>query len=89
MRKCNKILDYALNTSGQGIYFASAGFAWDEIVGCSIGDASFGNDKVLVNDEYEDGRSQQGYIVALSAPSILNNRKSIIHPITWSSTTNH
>ena len=87
MRECNKILEYALNTSGQGIYFASAGFTWDEMVVCSIGDASFGNDKVPVKDEYEDGRSQQGYIVALSAPSILNDKECIIDPITWSSTT--
>jgi len=87
MKECNTILEYALNTSGQGIYFSSAGFTWDDMVVCSIGDASFGNDKVLVKDEFEDGRSQQGYIVALSAPSILNDKESIIHPITWSSTT--
>ena len=87
MKECNKILEYALQTSGQGIYFSSSGFTWDDMVVCSIGDASFGNDKVLVKDEFEDGRSQQGYIVALSSPSILNDKESIIHPITWSSTT--
>ena len=87
MKECNAILEYALNTSGQGIYFSSAGFTWDDMVVCSIGDASFGNDKVLVKDEFEDGRSQQGYIIALSAPGILNGKESIIHPITWSSTT--
>jgi hypothetical protein len=87
MKECNKILEYALSTSGQGIYFSSSGFTWDDMVISSIGDASFGNDKVLVKDEYEDGRSQQGYIIALSAPSILNDKETIIHPITWSSTT--
>ena len=87
MKEANTILEYALQTSEQGIYFASSCFAWDDMVVCSIGDASFGNDKVLVHDEYEDGRSQQGYIIALASPSILNDEVSIIHPITWSSTT--
>ena len=41
----------------------------------------------IINDDFEDGRSQQGYIVALANPSILNDKESIIHPICWSSTT--
>jgi hypothetical protein len=87
MKEANAILDYALESSTQGVYFASSCFAWDDMVMCSIGDASFGNDKVLVNGEYEDGRSQQGYVIALAPPSALNDEVSTIHPISWSSTT--
>ena len=48
MRECNKILEDALNTGSQNIYFSSSGFTWDDMVICSIGDAIFGNDKVMV-----------------------------------------
>jgi hypothetical protein len=87
MKECNAILEYALNTSDQGIFFSSSGFNWDDMIVCTISDARFGNDKILINDDFEDGRSQQGYIVALANPSILNDKESIIPPICWSSTT--
>jgi hypothetical protein len=87
MRECNAVLEYALNTSDRGVYFSSSCLTWDEMAICTISDASFGNDKIIINDDFEDGRSQQGYIVALASPSISNDKESIIHPICWSSTT--
>ena len=52
----------------------------------SIPDASFANEKVVVAEETEDGRSQQGYTTALSGSDIVNATETIIHAITWSST---
>ena len=60
MRECNKVLTWAQKTSGDGIHFAAGAFDWEEMVTCAITDASFANDKVLVKDEFEGSRSQQG-----------------------------
>ena len=38
MRDCNKLLEYAKQTSEEGIYFASTGIIWDDAVVCSISD---------------------------------------------------
>ena len=49
LRECNKVLEYALQTSDEGIFYASEGIGdWDETVVCSINDASFGNEEVEV-----------------------------------------
>ncbi len=87
MRDCNKVLEYAHETSSQGIHFASEGIDWDEAVVCTITDASFCNETVEVEDNVlEPGRSQQGYIVALAPAGVVNMEEAIIHPISWSST---
>ena len=41
LRECNKVLEFAQNTSEEGIYFASEGIDWDDCVVCSISDAAF------------------------------------------------
>eukprot|EP00973_Karenia_brevis_P025812 3562296-Karenia_brevis.AAC.1 len=64
--------EYAQDTSSDGIYFAPTQRNWEEMVTCSITDVSFGNDKVLIKDEFESNRSQQGYIIALGPPDIIN-----------------
>eukprot|EP00973_Karenia_brevis_P001347 183110-Karenia_brevis.AAC.1 len=87
MRECNKIAEYAQDTSSDCIYFVPTDCNWEEMVTCSITDASFGNDKVLIKDEFESNRSQQGYIIALGSPDISNAETAVIHPICWSSTT--
>ena len=69
------------------LHFKSGAFDWEEMVTCSITDASFGNDQVLVKDEFEGNRSQQGYIIALGQPDIINAKQAVIHPRFWSSTT--
>ena len=40
MRECNKVLEYAVEHSSQGIHFASSGVTWDDAVVCTITDAS-------------------------------------------------
>ena len=52
---------------------------------CSISDASFCNEKVVVDDVLEDGRSQQRYMCCLAPAGILNMTEAVIHPISWSS----
>ena len=59
MRQANKILDDALETSSEGLYFSSEGISWQDAVICTITDASFGNEFEEVNGEMEPGRSQQ------------------------------
>ncbi len=86
MRDCNKLLDYAHNTSTQGIHFASSGISWDEAVVATITDASFCNETVEVAGDQEPGRSQQGYIVCLAPADVVNQAEAVIHPIAWSST---
>ena len=91
MRECNKVLEYAQSTSDEGIHFASVGLNWDDAVVCSVGDASFANETVTVNDQgdQEDDRSQQGYIICLAPAGIVNLTEAIVHPISWSSTHIH
>eukprot|EP00973_Karenia_brevis_P042952 5946448-Karenia_brevis.AAC.1 len=72
MRECDKIAECAQDTSNHGIYVAPTDCNWQEMVTCSITDASFGNAKVLIKDEFESSRSQQGYIIALGQPDIIN-----------------
>ena len=87
VKEANEVLQYALETSTEGIYFKPNVFTWDNMVMGTIADASFANDKVLVGDDYEGDRSQQGYINALCEPDIINAQEAVTHPISWSSTT--
>ncbi len=91
LRECNKVLEYALETSDQGIHFASEGLSWDDAVVCTITDASFCNETVVIDDGFpggtmEPGCSQQGYVVCLAPADMVNAKEAIIHPIAWSST---
>ena len=86
MRECNKVLEYAQEHSTEGIFFSSEGITWDEAVVCTITDASFCNETVVIDGVSEPGRSQQGYIVCLAPAGMLNLSEAIIHPISWSST---
>ena len=53
---------------------------------CTITDASFCNETVIIDGVSEPGRSQQGYIVCLAPPDVSVTPEIIIHPISWSST---
>ena len=86
MRDCNKVLEYAQETSSEGIHFSSSGFTWDDAVVCTVADASFCNETVKIDGIDEPGRSQQGYIVCLAPAGIVNLPEAIIHPISWGST---
>ena len=91
LRECNKVLEYAQARSHEGIHFSADGPSWEDAVVCTITDASFCNETVLVDGPYfdkvpEPGRSQQGYIICLAPPDIANLPEAIIHPISWSST---
>ena len=86
MRECNKVLEYAQASSAEGIHFASSGITWDDSVVCSIADASFCNETVIINGVPEEGRSQQGWIVCLAPAGMVNLTEATIHPISWSST---
>ncbi len=86
MRDCNKLLEYAKQTSEEGIYFASTGIIWDDAVVCSISDASFCNEEIVVDGEKDGDRSQQGYIICLAPAGIVNMTEAVVHPISWSST---
>ena len=46
VRECNHVLDYALKTSHEGIHFKSTGLNWDDMVVCTITDASFAGEKI-------------------------------------------
>ena len=84
MREANKVLEYALSTSHEGLY-SSSEFDWDNSVVCTITDASFSNEQEVVGEELEGGRSQQGHIVCLAPADVVNLAVATIHPISWSS----
>jgi hypothetical protein len=86
LRTANKVLEFALGTSEEGLYFKAEGIEWDEAVICTVTDASFANEVEIVNDLEEPGRSQQGYIICLAPADILNRMTAVVHPIAWSST---
>ena len=48
IRECNKVFEYAQSCSDEGIFFSSEGIDWDDAVLCSISDASFCNEKVII-----------------------------------------
>ena len=56
------------------------------MVVCTVTDASFCNEAVLVGEEKEGNRSQQGYLLALAPADMMNRSEATIHPISWSST---
>ena len=89
MRDCNKLLEQAQDTSSEGLYFASVGLDWDDCVVCSVSDASFCNEKVVIDGVEEDHRSQQGYLICLAPAGIAELPEAVIHPICWSSTHIH
>ena len=90
LRETNRILEYPIEGSEIGIYFSSSAFSWDDAVVATIGDASSGNEKLWIDKGadigFEEDHSQQGYIVALGPPDMINAKTSMIHPIAWSST---
>ena len=53
---------------------------------CTITDASLANEKVVVSNEKESKRSQQGHIIVLAPADMMNRSEAVVHPITWSST---
>jgi len=87
LREANAILNHAKETSHIGIYFSPDGPEWNDAVVCTISDASFGNESEIIKGEKEGDRSQQGYIIVLAPPDILNAETAVVHPIVWSSTT--
>ena len=86
MEEANKLLNFALEHSDKGIYFSSKEINWNDMIVCTIIDASFANEKVVVSNETEGSRSQQGYIVVLAPADMMNRSEAVVHPITWSST---
>ena len=86
IRECNKVLEYALSTSDEGLYFTSNFGEWDDCVVTSISDASFANEDEAVKGQTETGRSQQGHVIVLGPQNVANAEKANVHPISWSST---
>ena len=86
LKECNKVLDYALSTSDQGLHFTADGIDWDNIVVCTITDASFCNETIYEDGQKLDGRSQQGFVLCIAPAGIANMTEAPIHPIAWSST---
>jgi len=87
LRECNKTLEYALETSTEGIFYSTEMGPWDDSVVCSINDASFGNEEVEVQPGvWEDGGSQQGGSIRLAPADVVNATVTTVHPISWSST---
>ena len=87
IKECNKVLDFALRTSEDGIYFNSdQRLDWEDAVVCTVIDASFCNENESVKGILEPGRSQQGYVVCLAQADAVNAKEMVVHPIIWSST---
>ena len=87
VKECNKVLDFALRTSEEGIYFSSdPRLNWDDMVVCTVTDASFCNENEFVKGVLEPGRSQQGYVICLAQADAVNAKEMVVHPIIWSST---
>ena len=86
LKECNKVLDYALENSERGLYFTSEGIDWDNIVVCTVTDASFCNESIYEDGQKVDGRSQQGFVLCIAPADIANRPEAPIHLIAWSST---
>ena len=86
LKQANKVLEYALETSTQGLYFKAGVVDWETAVVVTCCDASLGNEDEIVKGIAEGGRSQQGFVIGLSPPDILNATDTSFHPIGWAST---
>ena len=86
LTEANKLLNFALEHSDKGIHFTSKEINWDDMIVCAIIDASFANEKVVVSNEKESNRSQQGHIIVLAPADMMNRSEAVVHPVTWSST---
>ena len=87
IKECNKVLDFALRTSEDGIFFSSdQRLDWEDMVVCTVTDASFCNESEFVKGVLEPGRSQQGYVICLAQADAVNAKEMVVHPIVWSST---
>ena len=85
LKTANKVLEFALETSTEGLYYKAGAISWDDAVVATITDASFGNEEEIVNGEVEGGRSQQGYLLFLGPPDLVNLPVADVHIIAWSS----
>ena len=74
MRERNKVLEYALSTSDEGIYFSSEGIDWDEAVVCTITDEE-------VSGSTEEHMSQQGAFICSAPAGVVNATIATVHPI--------
>ena len=86
LKTANKVLEFALETSTEGLYYKAGAISWDDAVVATITDASFGNEEEIVNGAVEGGRSQQGYVLCLGPPDLVNLPVADVHIIAWSST---
>ena len=87
VRECNKVLEYALRTSEEGIFYATEGIELDKAIVFSISDASFGNEEVEVTPGvHVQNRSQQGVFICSAPADVVNAQVTTVHPINWSTT---
>ena len=82
------MLDYAQQSSEEGLYFSSnVEFSWEDAGITTTADANFSNDNVTAAQNgvtrNEGRRSQQAYLVALGPADMLNVQKAVIHPVCW------
>ena len=67
LRECNRVVDYLLETSGQGLTFTPNCINWAEPISViTITDASFANEEDIVEGRLAPHRSQRGRLHFLS-----------------------
>ena len=86
LQEANAVVEHAKTNSEFGPRFSSTGLDWNDMVLCTITDASFANVEVELKSEREPLRSQQGLFHVLASPDVVNGNRFTVHPIGWSST---
>ena len=81
----NKLLDFALRTKEQGMYYPKLGCRFEELVIVSVTDASHAASLEDVGGTVAGNRSQTGRLLVMAPPDFEKTGKGHVHVLQWTS----
>jgi len=85
LEQCNKVLQEAKATASRGLFFKAGAFNWDDAILVTTTDASWANEKKIIDGHIYPRRSQFGRINAIGSPDLWDGDNGVIHIIGWKS----
>ena len=70
LNECNEILQKMTAEAELGLFYKAFAFSWNDAIVLSIGDASWANDVLIVEDTVFPRRSQYGRIQLIASPDL-------------------
>ena len=85
LEQCNKVLQDAKATATRGLFFKANAFDFNEALLVTVTDASWANEKKIIDGHIYPRRSQFGRINALGSPDLWDGDDGCLHIIGWKS----